>query len=141
VLLPPWLFVRMAANAIDGMLAREHGSASPLGAVLNELCDVLSDAALYLPFATVAPFGWPAVTLVVLLAMLAEMAGVLGLAYGHGRRYEGPLGKSDRALAFGALALWVGLAGPLPDWASWAMPALAAGLVVTVINRVRTPAE
>ena len=37
ILLGPWLLVRMALNAIDGMLAREHGQKSPLGAILNEL--------------------------------------------------------------------------------------------------------
>ena len=55
-LLPAVLFVRMALNAIDGMLAREHGQKSALGAFLNELCDVVSDAALYLPFARRSAF-------------------------------------------------------------------------------------
>ena len=54
LLLPPVLFVRMALNAIDGMLAREFAQKSALGAVLNELGDVVSDTALYLPFATIA---------------------------------------------------------------------------------------
>ena len=48
---PAVLFVRMALNAVDGMLAREHDQKSRLGAVLNELGDVLSDSALYLPLA------------------------------------------------------------------------------------------
>jgi CDP-diacylglycerol--glycerol-3-phosphate 3-phosphatidyltransferase len=46
LLLPVTLFVRMALNALDGMMAWEHGMASPAGAVLNELGDVVSDAAL-----------------------------------------------------------------------------------------------
>ena len=54
LLIPLWMFVRMAFNAIDGMLAREHGQKSRLGAYLNELTDVVSDAALYLPFALIA---------------------------------------------------------------------------------------
>src|ERR1700743_3052115 len=45
VLVPAVLFVRMALNAIDGMLAREHGMKSALGGILNELGDVISDAA------------------------------------------------------------------------------------------------
>ena len=57
LLIPVWMFVRMAFNAIDGMLAREFGQKSRLGAYLNELTDVVSDAALYLPFAFVAPFS------------------------------------------------------------------------------------
>ncbi len=51
LLMPVVLFVRMALNAIDGMLAREHGQASKLGMYLNELCDVVSDLALILAFA------------------------------------------------------------------------------------------
>jgi CDP-diacylglycerol---glycerol-3-phosphate 3-phosphatidyltransferase len=57
LLLPLWMFLRMAFNAIDGMLAREFGQKSALGAYLNELSDVISDAALYLPFVAIAPFG------------------------------------------------------------------------------------
>jgi CDP-diacylglycerol--glycerol-3-phosphate 3-phosphatidyltransferase len=95
-LLPVVLFVRMALNAIDGMLAREHGQKSPLGAFLNELCDVISDAALYLPFALVprletaiiefqppVPGVDPIVVIVaVLLAALSEMAGVVAIQVG-----------------------------------------------------------
>ena len=44
VLVPIVLLVRMALNAIDGMLAREHDQKTPLGAILNELGDVLADA-------------------------------------------------------------------------------------------------
>jgi len=42
LILPAFLFARMALNAIDGMLAREFGQKSNLGAYLNELTDVIS---------------------------------------------------------------------------------------------------
>src|SRR5690242_707173 len=42
LLMPVTLFLRMALNAIDGMLAREHDQKSRLGALLNELTDVAS---------------------------------------------------------------------------------------------------
>jgi len=48
------------------------------------------------------------------MATLSELAGILGPAVGASRRYDGPLGKSDRALVFGALGLWVALAERLP---------------------------
>ncbi|MCA0341528.1 MAG: CDP-alcohol phosphatidyltransferase family protein, partial [Proteobacteria bacterium] len=48
-LVPVWMLLRMGLNAIDGMLAREHGQKSPLGGYLNEITDVVSDAALYVP--------------------------------------------------------------------------------------------
>ena len=55
LLLPLWLFLRMALNAIDGMMARELNMKTSLGAVLNEIGDVVSDLALYLPLAIVHP--------------------------------------------------------------------------------------
>lgn len=136
LLLPLWLFLRMVLNAVDGMLAREFGQKSELGAYLNELGDLVSDAALYLPFALVAPFTPAGVTIFVVLALLSEVAGILGTTIGASRRYDGPMGKSDRALVCGALGLWVGLA-TLPGWAAWIMPALSLALIACIYNRVR----
>ncbi|MDQ7956300.1 MAG: CDP-alcohol phosphatidyltransferase family protein [Pseudomonadota bacterium] len=136
-LIPLWMFLRMALNAIDGMLAREHGQKSALGAFLNELTDVISDAALYAPFALVAPFGGFWVGAVIVLAGLSEFAGALGPTVGASRRYDGPMGKSDRAFVFGALGLYVALGWPLPGWAAWLMPLLAALVAWTIVNRIR----
>jgi CDP-diacylglycerol--glycerol-3-phosphate 3-phosphatidyltransferase len=128
----------MALNAIDGMLAREFRQQSRLGAYLNELGDVVSDAALYAPFALVPPFGAAATGIVVVLAVLTEFVGVLGPAVGASRRYDGPLGKSDRALLAGALGLWIGIGGALPSWLAGLMPLVGVLLVVTIANRMRT---
>ncbi len=137
LLLPLWMLLRMGLNAVDGMLAREFGQQSTLGGYLNELTDVIADSALFLPFALVAPFapGW--VVGVVLLAVISEYAGALGPMMGGSRRYDGPLGKSDRAFVFGALGLWLGLAGSLPAWTAWLMPMLCLLLAWTIVNRVR----
>ncbi len=136
-LLPLWLFVRMALNAIDGMLAREHGQASKLGAVLNELGDVIADAGLYLPLALTAPFGlWP-LAVFVLLAVLTEMTGVVGVQIGASRRYDGPLGKSDRALVFGVLGLMLALGVPFGPWLDRLVWLLALLCALTVVNRAR----
>jgi CDP-diacylglycerol--glycerol-3-phosphate 3-phosphatidyltransferase len=138
LLLPLWMFLRMALNAVDGMLAREFGHKSPLGAYLNELTDVVSDAALYLPFVSVAPFGWGSVAGVIFLSALSEMTGALGPMVGVERRYDGPMGKSDRAFVFGALGLWLGAAGSLPGWALWIMPAVALLIALNIVNRIRS---
>ena len=136
LLLPIWMFVRMALNAVDGMLAREFGQKSRLGAYLNELSDVVSDAALLLPFAALPPFGAIPVAVVAVFAAMSEFAGALGTTVGASRRYDGPLGKSDRALVLGTLGFWIGIGGALPDWLSVLMPLLAVLLVVTIWNRV-----
>jgi CDP-diacylglycerol--glycerol-3-phosphate 3-phosphatidyltransferase len=137
LLLPVWLFVRMALNAIDGMLAREFGQKSPLGAFLNELTDVISDAALLLPFAFLPHFGWLEVTLVVVLAGLSEMTGTVAVMTGASRRYDGPMGKSDRAFVLGGLGLAIGLGLAPWTWLQYVFPAIALLLVITIINRVR----
>jgi len=137
LIIPVWSLARMALNAIDGMLAREFHQKSVLGGYLNEIGDVVSDAALYAPFALVAPFGSPGISLVIVLSIVAEFAGALGPTLGASRRYDGPMGKSDRAFVFGALGLWIGLPAPLPAWLGWAVPILAALLVFTVVKRVR----
>ena len=136
-LIPLWMAARMALNAIDGMLAREFGQQSRLGAYLNELGDVISDIALFAPFALLPPFSPLWTGTVIVLAVVSEYAGVLGLLVGASRRYDGPMGKSDRAVVFGALGLAASVASPLPEWTSVAMPAVAGALVVTVVNRVR----
>ncbi|WP_248323663.1 CDP-alcohol phosphatidyltransferase family protein [Caballeronia sp. Sq4a] len=140
LLIPLWLFIRMALNAIDGMLAREHGQKSALGAYLNELGDVVSDVALTLPFLAVQAFCAADVWLFALLAAIAECAGLAGPLAGASRRYDGPFGKSDRAFVLGAFALWVGAGG-----AGGAVGAAGVGLwralivlsLVTAIRRVR----
>ena len=137
LVIPIWLFARMALNAIDGMLAREFRQQSGLGGYLNELSDVVSDAALYAPFALVAPFEPFGIGLIVLLSVVTEFAGALGPMMGATRRYDGPMGKSDRAFVFGALGLWIGVSPALPAWIAWAVPVLAILLIFTVINRVR----
>lgn len=137
LLVPGWMLLRMACNAIDGMLAREYHQRSVLGAYLNELSDVISDTALYIPFAMVAPFGWASVGLVVWLAMLSEMAGAIGPMVGASRRYDGPMGKSDRALVFALLGLYLGVAGSLPTWSFWLLPLVAVLIAGNICNRVR----
>ncbi|MEO8509183.1 MAG: CDP-alcohol phosphatidyltransferase family protein, partial [Betaproteobacteria bacterium] len=132
-----WMFLRMAFNAIDGMLAREFAQKSRLGAYLNELTDVISDSVLYLPFALVAPFSPLWTGLVIVLAVISEFAGVLGPMVGATRRYDGPMGKSDRAFVFGALGLAIGVSPALPDWTAYVMPLLAVALAATIVNRVR----
>lgn len=136
-LLPFVLFVRMALNAIDGMMAREFGQKSTLGMYLNELADAVSDAALILPFALLSAFSAWGVILFAVIAILTEFAGVLGVMAGGTRRYDGPFGKSDRALALGVIAALLACGFTFASVGAWIFPLLAALSAATVINRVR----
>lgn len=134
--LPALLLLRMALNAIDGMLANATGQKTRLGTLLNEICDQVSDAALYLPFMLAGAIHAPLVVLAVVGALLAEFAGVLALSVAAARRFDGPMGKSDRAFCFGLLGLLI---------ACDAAPLLLNGILLlvlalsawTVVNRLR----
>lgn len=137
LLLPVTLFVRMALNAIDGIMAKEHDQKSNIGALFNEISDVVSDAALYLPFALIAGVNDPLVVLVVVASVIAEMTGVLGPMIGATRRYDGPFGKSDRAFGFGALAVLLGLGLSPGLWTTSVLAVMLVLAAVTVWNRAR----
>jgi phosphatidylglycerophosphate synthase len=133
--LPLWLFLRMALNAIDGMMARELDRKSRIGAILNEAGDVVSDVILYGPLALLTD-PWP-VNVFVFGSVLTEFCGVLMQALDGVRRYEGPMGKSDRAFAVGFLALvtalWPGLREHWPP-VFWI---LAGMTLMTCVQRCR----
>lgn len=138
ILIPIWLFVRMALNAIDGMLAREFNQKSRLGGYLNEITDVVSDAALYLPFAFISPFDALQIGLIIWLSALTEFCGVLGQVQGKTRRYDGPLGKSDRAFLFGVLGLVYVFVPVLPDFLYGVLWVDIILLIVTCVKRVKS---
>jgi CDP-diacylglycerol--glycerol-3-phosphate 3-phosphatidyltransferase len=103
LLFPLCLLLRMALNALDGMMARTYQLQSRNGEILNELGDVLSDLLMYWPLAVQATPVWGYGFLIGLI--LNEFAGVLGKAAGGARRYDGPMGKSDRALLAGLFCM------------------------------------
>jgi len=135
LLLPSSLFVRMALNAIDGMMAREHGQASRLGAVLNEVGDMVADTAL---LASLAPHilthhindkeqqtlivNLPTnistsqhhITALIALSVGTELLGVTSNAMLGVRANQGPLGKSDRAFLLGMLGAFMGIRAKAP---------------------------
>ena len=135
--LPPVLLLRMALNALDGMMAREHGQASRLGAWLNEAGDMAADLALYLPFALV-PGVEPGIAVAAAAGALAtELAGLAAQSAGGARRYDGPMGKSDRALVYGVVALGLGLGTPAYPWLNFVLGAVLLLELATVIRRAR----
>ncbi len=137
LLVPIWMFIRMALNNIDGMLAREHNMSTPLGAILNEMGDVVSDSALFLMFAILPGINSPLLILLTLLAVISEMIGVVAVQIGASRRYDGPSGKSDRALFFGVLAFIYAIGIPLNNWSTWFLAAINLLLLITIFNRGR----
>ena len=106
---PIFMFLRMALNAIDGLLAKEHDMKTKLGAMFNEMSDVIADVALFLPFAFIAGVNPMYVVLFTVVGVFNEMAGVVAQTLNGERRYDGPMGKSDRVFVVGFISLLLGL--------------------------------
>jgi len=104
---PVFLLMRMAMNALDGLLAREYNTGTVAGEIWNEALDVLGDTVCYGALYFVD--GGPRLSLVVFLLTIwaAEFFGVLGKSMPNGvRRHETLLGgKPDRAVWMSGLAL------------------------------------
>jgi CDP-diacylglycerol---glycerol-3-phosphate 3-phosphatidyltransferase len=136
-LVPLWLVGRTVLASLDGTLAVCFGQKSRLGGLLNEAGDIASDIALYAPLALISPFTASQVALVLSLTVAGELAGVCSDWLGAGRRCEGPFGKSDRAIAFGIINIWIAVHGALPAPISILMPILAILAGLTLVNRLR----
>ncbi|MBL1219505.1 CDP-alcohol phosphatidyltransferase family protein [Chryseobacterium sp. L7] len=105
--LPVGLLLRMALNALDGMMARKFNQTSRLGEILNEVGDIVSDVIIFFPLLKFQPESLYLIIVFIILSIINEFAGLIGKALGKERRYDGPMGKSDRALVLGIYGLAV----------------------------------
>jgi len=148
LLLPTSLFVRMALNAIDGMMAREHGQASTLGAVLNECGDIIADVALIASLsphiANKIPCNQRHIINLIALSISTELLAIVSDAALKVRANQGPLGKSDRAFVLGTLGVIIGSKAPISlSQARIGQLCLLteALLIKTCLNRLRYMAD
>jgi CDP-diacylglycerol---glycerol-3-phosphate 3-phosphatidyltransferase len=129
--------LRMALNAIDGMLAREFAMESKLGRFLDGAGNLVSDIALYLPLViiTSGPTTFAAAVFIVLVAA-AELAAVSPCFHGGERRNEGPMGKSDRAFAVSGLVISMFMFGYDAKFFALVLFVFSVMLIVTISNRL-----
>ena len=138
LLLPPLMLVRATLNVIDGMLAREHQMKSTLGGILNELADVVFDAAIFLPFGLLPGVSGYLVAILVVLSIISEMTGVLGLTVGGQRQFDGPMYKTDRGVMFSVIGvLYVVGVFPSP-WLDFVWIGLISLSILTIVNRINS---
>jgi CDP-diacylglycerol---glycerol-3-phosphate 3-phosphatidyltransferase len=140
LLYPVIILVRMALNALDGLVARRTGTSSKGGMIFNEAADLASDAVMYLPLIVVPGLSPLAVVAFTLSGFVAEGAGLLRLARDGQRAYHGPLGKSDRAAAIGIIAV-LSVAFPASAIGSWLLWLLVVLHLVTAGNRLTARLE
>lgn len=134
---PVFLFLRMALNAIDGMLAKEHDMKTPAGAIYNEVTDVVSDGFLYYAFIKFTFISSELLTFVIFFAAVTEITGLAVVLNGKSRQYAGPMGKSDRAFIFSLLAIMISIGADSAKIMNGILFAVAVLLLVTIYNRAR----
>jgi phosphatidylglycerophosphate synthase len=133
--------LRLLANLLDGMVAIESGSASPVGELYNEIPDRVSDTATlvgagYAVGGDVA-FG----CLAACAALFTAYVRAMGKAATAPQEYCGPMAKQQRMALLTLVALYCGLM-PATWQPAWGDPArhglAAAGLVVIALGSVLT---
>jgi phosphatidylglycerophosphate synthase len=135
--------LRLLCNLFDGLVAVEHGRASPSGAIWNELPDRIADGFFFVGAGYGAALagvgwgeaaGWAATVFAVMTAYVRE----LGRGLGQPADFCGPMAKPQR-MAVLTLAALAAAAEPLWGWRgetlAWAAAMIAAGSAFTVARR------
>jgi CDP-diacylglycerol--glycerol-3-phosphate 3-phosphatidyltransferase len=128
VLVAALLALRLAAANLDGALARETGTSTRWGAVVNELGDRGAELAVLAGCFALAP-PW-LVLLAMLFASAPSWVALAGAAAGAARINGGPMGKTERCLVLVVLAA-------VPAYAGLLLAVLAAGSALTAAARLR----
>ena len=122
------LLVRMMLNALDGMMARIYEMQSRTGEVLNEVGDVVSDVAIFFPLLFLEDLDFRLAFCFIILSVVNEFCGIIGKVMGGERRYDGPMGKSDRATFVGVICLLFYFGVDIAEYLNYIF-AVAVGLV------------
>ncbi len=135
--LPIGLLTRMALNALDGMMARTYNQQSKKGEILNELGDIISDLFIYFPLLKFENDNIYLVVIFICLSIINEFAGVLGKIISGERRYDGPMGKSDRAFVIGIYGILMFLSIEFSEYTTWIFYLLILLLIISTTIRIR----
>ena len=135
--LPVGLLLRMALNALDGMMARKFNQMSKLGEVLNEVGDIISDVIIFIPLLKFQPESLYLIVVFIVLSVINEFAGLLGKAIGKDRRYDGPMGKSDRALLLGIYGIVAFIGVNISGYSNYIFGAVIMLLLLSTFTRLK----
>lgn len=135
--LPIGLLIRMALNALDGMMARKFNQSSKLGEVLNEVGDIISDVIIFFPLIKFQPESLYLIIVFIALSIINEFAGLLGKVVGKERRYEGPMGKSDRALILGIYGLIIFFGVDISGYSQYIFALIIVFLMISTYTRLK----
>lgn len=135
LIIAPLAIARLAANALDGLVARRSGLARPWGEVFNECCDRLADTLIFVglacnPLVNVV-LAWGTLVLVLLNSYL----GTVAKAAGGKRQFGGLLAKADRMI-YMALFSFVPLFYGSSAW-NWLLLVFVPATLFTIVQRYR----
>src|SRR5205807_5725052 len=131
----PLAIGRLAANALDGLVARRTGLARPWGEVFNECCDRLADTLVFVGLALNSHVNASLALGVLVLTLLSSYLGIVGKAAGGKRQFGGFLAKADRMIyiaLYSLLVLFLGAAA----W-NWLLLAFIPATLLTIVQRYR----
>jgi len=136
LIVPIGLLIRMALNALDGMMARTYDQQSKLGEVLNEVGDVISDLFIYFPLLKIFSQDLYLVALFLVLTVLNEFSGLIGKIISQERRYDGPMGKSDRAFVISIVAILLFFDINIFEYSTWVFIVLNSLIAISTYKRL-----
>jgi phosphatidylglycerophosphate synthase len=131
----PLAIGRLAANALDGLVARRTGLARPWGEVFNECCDRLADTLVFVGLALNSHVNASLALGVLVLTLLSSYLGIVGKAAGGKRQFGGFLAKADRMIYIALYSLLVFFLGTA-TW-NWLLLAFIPATLLTIVQRYR----
>ena len=135
--LPIGLFIRMALNALDGMMARTYNQQTKKGEILNEIGDVISDLFIFFPLIIFEKEHLYLIIAFLCLSIVNEFAGILGKVVSNTRRYDGPMGKSDRALVIGLYGLLSFFSIGFGNYSAWIFLGIIILILISTLTRIK----
>jgi len=139
--LPIGLFIRMALNALDGMMARIYNQQTKKGEVLNELGDIISDIFIFFPLLIYEKSIIYLIIIFICLSIINEFSGVLGKIISGQRQYDGPMGKSDRAFVIGVYGILSFFSINLSDYSFWIFVIINLLIITSTFFRIKKSLE
>lgn len=135
--LPIGLFVRMALNALDGMMARTFNQQTKKGEILNEIGDIISDLFIFFPLLIYEKENLYLIVVFLCVSIINEFAGILGKSVSGTRQYDGPMGKSDRAFVIGLYGVLSFFSIGFGRFSFWIFLAIIILILVSTIARIK----
>lgn len=135
IYIPIMAFARTAFNALDGMVARKlKVKNQKFGEVLNEFLDRLSDVSIFFGLALASYTNLILGSTVTIIILLNSYLSIVSKAAGGTRQYIGFMGKADRMIYLGIVAVII-LITKNYSFADYLFYFIGAGTLITMLQR------